>query len=190
MNDIHISSAKKPYAMPEGLTLLPERTCCFTGHRPAALGFAEDSAEAARVKARLREEILRHAALGVDSFITGMAQGIDTWAGEICARLRGEGTPLRLIAARPSPAQMSKASGEAKQRYEALLEQCDAVVTVSEKYTPWCNHDRDRFMVENSAYVIGVYNGADSGGTYYTLRYARKLGRAVTLITTGTILDL
>ena len=85
---------------------------------------------------------------------------------------------------------MSRATGEAKQRYDALLALCDAVVTVSDKYTPWCNHDRDRFMVDNSAYVVGVYNGADSGGTYYTLRYARKLDRTVTLLTTGTILDL
>ncbi|MBO4584625.1 MAG: DUF1273 family protein [Clostridia bacterium] len=181
MNDIHIS---------DDLKILPERTCCFTGHRPASLGFAEDSAECARIKARLREEILRHVALGVDTFITGMAQGVDTWAGEICARLRREGTPLRLIAARPCPEQMKRASGEAKRRYDALLAECDAVVTVSPEYTPWCNHDRDRFMVDNSRYVIGVYNGADSGGTYYTLRYARKLDRAVTLLTTGTILDL
>ena len=181
MNDIHISAE---------ITLIPEHTCCFTGHRPAALGFDEDSAECARIKARLREEILRHVELGVDTFVTGMAQGVDTWAGEICARLRGEGIPLRLVAARPCPNQMNRATGEAKQRYEALLAQCDAVVTVSEKYTPWCNHDRDRFMVDNSAYVIGVYNGSDSGGTYYTLRYARKLDRAVTLLTTGTILDL
>ena len=181
MNNVHI---------PDGIAILPEHTCCFTGHRPAALGFAEESAEGERIKLRLREEILRHTQLGVDTFLTGMAQGVDTWAGEICVRLRAEGTPLRLIAARPSPAQMSRASAEAKRRHEALLAQCDAVVTVSEKYTPWCNQERDRFMVDNSAYVIGVYNGADSGGTYYTLRYARKAGRVVTLITTGTIFDL
>ena len=185
MNDIHMNNAHIG-----NIEIAPERTCCFTGHRPAALGFAEESAEAARVKARLREEIIRHVGLGVDTFITGMAQGVDTWAGEICVRLRGEGTPLRLIAARPSPSQMERASGAEKQRYEALLASCDAVVTVSDKYTPWCNHDRDRFMVDNSAYVIGVYNGASAGGTYYTLRYARKRSRAVTLITTGTIMDL
>ncbi len=191
MNGIHISNVNNAgFILPDGSAIIPERTCCFTGHRPASLGFAEVSAEGERIKARLREEIMRHVGLGVDTFLTGMAQGIDTWAGEICVRLRGEGTPLRLIAARPSPAQMSRASGEAKRRYEALLDRCDAVVTVSESYTPWCNHERDRFMVDNSAYVIGVYNGSDSGGTYYTLRYARKLDRAVTLVTTGTIMDL
>ena len=181
MNDIHI---------PDGVIILPGHTCCFTGHRPAALGFVEDSAESARIKERIADEIKRHIALGADTFITGMALGIDTWAGEICVRLRKEGAALRLIAARPCPAHMKNASAEAKQRYDALLAQCDSVVTVSEKYTPWCNHDRDRFMVDNSAFVIGVYNGSDSGGTYYTLRYARKLDRAVTLLTTGTILDL
>lgn len=172
------------------LNAFPERTCCFTGHRPNALPFAEDDAECARIKSRLREEILRHIALGADTFITGMAAGVDTWAGEICVSLRDEGAKLRLIAAIPCPEQMKGAASSAKERYDALLAACDEVVTVCGEYTPWCMHERDRFMVDNSRWVIGVYNGAESGGTYYTLRYARKQKREVTLITTGTLLDI
>jgi len=168
------------------LGIIPERTCCFTGHRPSAFYFTDESdCECVRIKENLRREMLSLIDKGVDTFITGMAAGVDTWAGEICASLKDRG--IRLIAALPCPEQTKGWSAADKLRYEALLALCDVSVTISEKYTPWCMQQRDRFMVDASKYVIAVYNGADRGGTFYTLSYARKQGKSVALITSGMI---
>lgn len=171
------------------LNIKPEKTCCFTGHRPSAFSFeSEKDEECLRIKTRLSEEIKRLVSLGVDTFITGMATGVDTWAGEICAGLKNEG--IRLIAAIPCKDQTKGWGAADKLRYDSLLSYCDDAVTLSGNYTPWCMQARDRFMVELSHYVIAVYNGADRGGTFYTVSYARKMERNVTLITSGTIYDI
>lgn len=46
---------------------------------------------------------------------------------------------------------------------------------------------RDRLMVESADRVLAIWNG-QSRGTFYTYRYAQKLGKAADLITfTGSI---
>ena len=164
MNDIHI---------PDGLNILPERTCCFTGHRPASLGFAEESAECERIKKRLREEILRHVTLGVDTFITGMARGVDLWAGEIILRLKEEGMPIRLICASPYFGFEEQWSEKWRLLYHSIISGADAVTYVSQTYSQSCFQKRNEWMVDRSSRVIAVFNGS-SGGTKNTIDYARK----------------
>ncbi len=57
--------------------------CCFTGHRPEKLTQSEFE-----VKVWLREQIEQAVAEGYTTFITGMAMGVDIWAGQIVVELK------------------------------------------------------------------------------------------------------
>ena len=70
--------------------------CCFTGHRPEKLTITE-----AEALLRLESAIRQAISDGYTEFITGMARGVDIWAGEIVIRLRDEGRPIKLICASP-----------------------------------------------------------------------------------------
>ena len=70
------------------------RRCCFTGHRPQKLRRAEND-----IKKDLEEAIKKAISGGYCTFITGMAYGVDIWAGEIVVRLRESNPELHLIAA-------------------------------------------------------------------------------------------
>lgn len=70
--------------------------CCFTGHRPEKLAQSETE-----VKEWLRLQIERAVADGYTTFITGMAMGVDIWAGQIVAEMKKNDPRLRLIAAVP-----------------------------------------------------------------------------------------
>ncbi|MBQ8793001.1 MAG: DUF1273 domain-containing protein, partial [Clostridia bacterium] len=58
---------------------------------------------------------------------------------------------------------------------------CDYVITLSERYTPTCMNDRNKYMVEHSCFVIACYNGRPSG-TGNTIRFAKESGCKVRII--------
>ena len=74
------------------------RRCCFTGHRLEKLKRSEEE-----IKKGLKESILKAIHDGYTTFITGMARGVDIWAGQIVLRLRQHNPELRLIVALQYP---------------------------------------------------------------------------------------
>ena len=68
-----------------------------------------------------------------------------------------------------------KWNGEQKKRYYEILKQADKVRVLSPKYTNGCMLERNRHLVDNSAYLI-CYLRENSGGTFYTVNYAEKQG--------------
>lgn len=72
--------------------------CCFTGHRPEKLHSSESL-----VKAALAREIWTAYQAGFRTFLTGMARGVDVWAGELVLRLRSSHQDVHLICALPHP---------------------------------------------------------------------------------------
>lgn len=85
------------------------KRCAFSGHRPLYFPWKENESDPAcvRLKAALEEEIDKAVADGFSYFITGGAEGVDTWAAEIVLdRRRGTlkllwslQSPLRIITA-------------------------------------------------------------------------------------------
>ena len=65
--------------------ILRKRTVCFSGHRPEKLPLKGDSGATVirYLKSILYKEILDSITAGYDRFITGLARGVDLWAGEI-----------------------------------------------------------------------------------------------------------
>jgi uncharacterized phage-like protein YoqJ len=101
---------------------LRSHRCCFTGHRPEKLKRAETE-----IKKGLEGAILKAIHEGFTTFITGMARGVDIWAGQIVLRLRQDIPDLRLIAALPYPGCDRRWSASWRRQYAEVLEAADLV---------------------------------------------------------------
>lgn len=149
---------------------LRSHRCCFTGHRAEKLALPPEE-----VRQWLRAQIDRAVADGYVTFITGMAMGVDTWAGEIVTELRAHDPRLHLIAAVPWPGFSARWKAEQKARYDALLRRADLVRYISRNYHKEIFRERNIWMVDHSARVVAYYNGAP-GGTQEMLAYAQSQG--------------
>lgn len=147
--------------------------CCFTGHRPEKLKRSEEE-----IKKGLEEAILKAIYDGYTVFITGMARGVDIWAGQIVLRLRQSNPDLRIIAALPYPDCDTRWSANWRRQFGELLEAADLVKCISPQYSMASFQKRDEWMVDHTSRVIAVYDGVP-GGTKNTIDYAEKCGVGV-----------
>ena len=155
---------------------LRRHRCCFTGHRPERLGMPESE-----VISSLNKEIRAAVADGFQTFISGMARGVDLWAAESVLALRDEGAAVRLICASPYRGFESRWSWEWQERYCRVMERADLVRFICPGYSGDCFQRRNQWMVDHSARVIAVYNGQPSG-TRNTIEYARRCEVPVVLL--------
>ena len=143
-----------------------------TGHRPKDLGGYDPNEPmnawlietTAEVLKKLRDEE------GFRKFITGMALGFDQWSLEVALRIGG----FQTIAAVPNAGQEKMWPNSSKKRYFELLEMCDAVHILAEKYSVQAMHDRNEWMVDRAALTLAAYTEKEGGGTYNCLQYAKK----------------
>lgn len=152
------------------------RRCCFTGHRPEKLHRAESE-----ICEALEGEIKNAISDGFNIFITGMACGVDIWAGEIVLRLRKEGLPIKLICASPFDGFERRWQKDWQDRYNRLMKEADLFRFISLGYHRGCFQVRNEWMVNHSARVIAVYDGTP-GGTRNTIYYSQKVGVPVVVV--------
>ena len=155
---------------------LRRHRCCFTGHRPERLRMSESEAVFS-----LKEEIRTAIADGFQTFISGVARGVDLWTAEVVLSLRDEGATVRLICASPYRGVESRWSREWQERYRRVMKQADLVRFICPGYSRDCFQRRNQWMVDHSARVIAVYNGQPSG-TRNTVEYARRCNVPVILL--------
>ena len=146
-----------------------ERTCCFTGHRE----IPEESLM--EIKQRLEEQVVRLIQQGVIYYGAGGALGFDTLAAQTILALKNAYPQVKLILVLPCQNQSERWNRADRAIYEGILAQADKVVYISEHYYKGCMHKRNRHLVDCSDYCICYLNRL-SGGTYYTVRYAREKG--------------
>ena len=167
-------------------------TCCFTGHRDMS------DTEKSRASECIRSAVRSLVKKGVRHFITGGALGFDTVAAATIINMRdnealtdADGSPVRitLSLAIPCPTQSSRWSFADKTLYSSIMRSADEVTLVSERYTPDCMFRRNRYMVDRSAYCI-CYVTKESGGSYYTMNYAKAGGLGIINIATDVINEL
>ena len=142
--------------------------CCFTGHRPEKLIWAEE-----KVIAWLESEIRKAVNDGFVTFISGMARGVDIWAAEIVLRLRNEGLPIHLICASPFEGFERSWNEDWKRRYSDVIQRADLLKYICKGYSRYCFQIRNEWMVDRSTLVIAVFDG-QPGGTMNTINYAKK----------------
>ena len=151
----------------------PEKTCCFTGHRPEKLPWGHNEADSRCValKQRLRDAVETAYEEGFRHFICGMARGCDFYFAETVLALRYEHPDITLEAAIPCAKQSASWSAPHRERWTEIAAQCDKKTVLQDFYTPDCMIRRNRYMVDHSSLVIAVYDGSN-GGTRRTLEYA------------------
>ena len=155
----------------------------FTGHRPDKIvGYTASPLEVEiAIRKALVEEIVRLVEEGADTFLSGMAPGVDLWAADEVLRLRAEGRigeSVRLVLAVPYPNFERSFRVEWRALYGEILERADEVVYVSQGYYHGCYHRRNDYLAEAADVMLAYYEGSE-GGTRYTLKKAEARGARI-----------
>ncbi|MEG1999830.1 MAG: SLOG family protein [Evtepia sp.] len=159
-------------------------TCAFTGHRPIKYPwrYHEEDPNCINLKRRLENEMLRLIEIGVTTFLSGMAEGTDTWGALTVLNLRKTYPYLKLVCVLPCEDQAARWSEHSKKCYFSILEQADEIIYTGRDHTKTCMMERNRFLVDHATYLLAVYNGEKQGGTAATVRYAKKQARTIIIL--------
>lgn len=139
-------------------------SCCFTGHRELDGSLDEDL---------LKRVIVDLIKQGTQDFYFGMARGFDLIALQIAVQLKNIYPNIRLHACMGYEDQLDHFNAHTRQEYLALLPYCEDTTSITTYYDKTCMLRRDRYMVDRSQVVI-CYLRKKSGGTYYTVQYAKS----------------
>ncbi|MBY0023812.1 putative phage-like protein YoqJ [Paenibacillus jamilae] len=164
--------------------MIRSKTVCFTGHRPNKLGgYDESNPIMIRVKSELERGIRDAIEQGYDTFISGMALGVDMVAAEIVLKLRDTtARHIRLVAAVPFEGQEGKWPQASRIRRSDIIARCDDVQYVCDPgYAAWKMQRRNTWMVDNSGLVIAVWDGT-KGGTGNCVEYAEKAAHSPIIV--------
>ena len=112
---------------------------------------------------------------GYRYFGCGGALGFDTLAAQTVLRLREIYPEIRLILVLPCRDQTRGWKQADVAEYDRIMKAADKVTYTSEQYYSGCMHKRNRHLVDNSSLCI-CYLTEPSGGTAYTVNYARTQG--------------
>lgn len=158
--------------------------CAFTGHRPErfSFGYDDEDEKCIRLKLLMANEVVKLIEKGVTQFYTGMAQGVDHYGAEIILHMKRQYPHIELIAVLPCETQANRWLPAQRERYFNILAACNDVITLRTHYTPQCMLERNRYLVNHAKYLLAVYDGSHVGGTAYTVNYARKKQREITVI--------
>lgn len=144
-------------------------TCCFTGHRDLPATKEEEIWMRTYVCIK---ELLEQ---GVKYFGLGGAIGFDTLIAERMLKVRCFYPQIKIILVLPFKGYQRNWTDAQKERAAEIERKADKIVYCCDKPSRAAFLIRDRHMVEESAYCI-AYCIRDTGGTAYTLRYAKKQG--------------
>ncbi len=144
-------------------------SCCFTGHRELP---AKDIAS---LREKLHRVISALVQKGYREFYTGGALGFDTVAAQCVLELKQENPEIRLHLIMPCANQTRGWSSEGIRLHGEIRAQADEVVCLSENYYSGCMQIRNRHLVEKCSVVV-AYLTRTTGGSAYTVNYAKKKG--------------
>ena len=148
------------------------QTCMFTGHRIIPLS---------------RRDLLWNSLLdtvsslyesGVCDFIVGGALGFDTMAAKAVLELKKKAGDVKLHLYLPCKEQDKYWSAKDREIYKTTLDKADSIIYVSEQYTKFCMHERNRKMVDDAGICVAFLE-KERGGTAYTVNYAISKGLTI-----------
>lgn len=145
-----------------------------TGHRPKFLPclYNENHPWLLELKGKTKNTL---ELLKVENVITGCALGWDTWLAEVAMELG-----IKVHCYVPFRGQGGNWPASSKARLDKIIENCHVLLYLSKDYTKDCFLKRDRAMVEDADLMLALWNPEiTSGGTYYTVQYAKKQGKKV-----------
>lgn len=146
-----------------------------TGHRPkyCPCKYNENHPWLKNLRESLYEELKNSS---FHTIISGMAIGWDTWLAQEALKLG-----MNVHAYIPFRGQGSAWPTSSKKEYERILSLCEKVKYISEEYSNDAFFKRDEAMINDCYYVYSLLNPAvTSGGTFYTVQYAKNNGKLIT----------
>ena len=147
-----------------------EKVVALTGHREL-IDFDENA---------LLYELERLIEEGYTAFLCGMARGFDLLALKLLVGLKQK-RPLYLEACVPFEGHEKSFSAATRQLYRELLAVCNRKTVLYPAFCPGCYLARDRYMVDYADLVL-AHCVKETGGTAYTVNYAKKRGVPVRFI--------
>lgn len=156
---------------------MKERTACFTGHRAIPL------LQRGKIEKQTEDELIEAIEKGYQFFATGGALGYDTLAAQTVLRLKKSYSHIKLILVLPCLSQTRGWKPEDIAEYERIKAAADEVVYTAQKYSRDCMFKRNRHLVDNSSLCI-AYLTRNSGGTAYTVNYAKSKGLIIRNVAT------
>ncbi len=150
--------------------------CCFLGLAPEKIRRPVDD-----VKIDLENEILAAIKEGYTTFITGIMQGTEIWAGNIVVRLKDRFPDLKLIAVLPFPECTESWDNDWKLKGDSLLAKADLVKIISSDCSVAAYSERICWMASHASRMIAVSDGI-SRSTGESIRYARERHLAVRIL--------
>ena len=142
--------------------------CALSGHRILPASFNR------RILFDELEALIRK---GYNTFFCGMAEGFDLVSLQLLIELK-ERYPIYIEACVPFKGQENGFKAENRLLYRDLIKKCDQVTVLFEHYQNGCYLTRDRYMVDCSDCLL-AYCTRSSGGTAYTVRYAKASQKPV-----------
>ena len=152
-----------------------DQTACFTGHRDLS------AYSASKISSILEKELCKLIKDGYCYFGSGGALGFDTIAALTVIHLRENYPHIKLILVLPHEAQAKCWSYEDQEIYENIKRNANKIVYTAKDYYRGCMHKRNRHLVDYSSVCI-CFLSKQTGGTAYTVDYARKKGCKITNI--------
>ena len=163
-------------------------TACFTGHRKLGAVYYNrhnPSTEWHTLKQFMDGVITELIKLPhqIDRFISGLAIGVDMLGAESVNDVRilhGLENNIELVGAMPFPSQPNKWPQPTREHWNDICAMCNNVVAVSQDpYHPSKMQLRNQWMVDQSDYVIAVWNGIKYGGTWNCMSYALNQNKPI-----------
>ena len=143
--------------------------CCFTGHRSI------DKNDEEKIIHQLEKAVESEIADGALDFYNGAAYGFDLMAAQVVLQMKNKYENIKLYLIIPNEKQSAKWGEEQIRIYDFVKNNADSVEVLSEHYFRGCMQIRNRMLVDKSDVCI-CYIRKDSGGTAFTLNYAKKKG--------------
>lgn len=168
------------------------RKIAVTGHRPKGLNKVMKYRNVNDDKyveyiSLMQSTVMQYATNGYDYFISGGAIGVDLDFARAVIDTKFllnklNKTKIELEMALPCTDQDKKWNAEDKARYQKILLRADKITLVSDKYSFDCMQKRNEYMVDNCDKLLAFWNGEQSGGTWNTIQYAKKVGKDIEII--------
>jgi uncharacterized phage-like protein YoqJ len=121
----------------------------------------------------LYSEIIKGIGDGCTHFFTGLAMGVDLWAGQIIIDIKAENPAIKLFGACPFPKYPDTFPTQWQIEYHFVADNCDDIFFTSSLYSPGVYKIRNNFLVEKADRLIAVVKDYNSG-TGQTIAFARK----------------
>ena len=146
------------------------KICCFTGSRDIK------EIDPKKIFSEL-EKVLIGLIENEDyiDFRAGGAVGFDTIAAFCVLELKKRYPNIKLHLMLPCKNQEKYFDAKERQFYETILERADSHIYIQEQYTDGVMFKRNRALVDGSDLCVALLLKS-YGGTYHTVRYAKRKG--------------